>query len=161
MQALALALIYTTLVHGFSANFLLPTASSASKIVKATVSHAPEWIVLKSLILSLWCVALSSVSLVNFSLAFFTALLVVPPALFFRPTHSLVLNALQQFTLFALSPPVLLLLTCRLLETDPLQVFSHLLYGYQILSSWTFPIICFGYYPMSIAAMYMVNLPVE
>jgi hypothetical protein len=159
-----------TLVQGFAANFLLPLASSrqsahkeaaASSPNSRVLSPAPDWIVLKSFLLSLWCVSLCSISLVNFSMAFFMALIVVPLALFFRPTESVVLNTLQQTILFALSPPVLLLLGCHMLEMDPLETFSYFLYGYQILSSWTFPIICFGFYPLSIATMYLVSLPVK
>lgn len=151
-------LIAASLIQVFTVNLFLPLAAPFEKKV---ANSAPDWMVLKALLLSFWVVSLCAIAVVNFSLAFFMALLAVPPALLIRPSKSPAVTAIQQFLLFASSPVCLLLIVSHFLELDPLAIFSQLLYGHQILSSWTFSFICFGYYPMSMASMFLINLSVE
>jgi len=121
---------------------------------------APDWMPLKAEILTLLMASLCTISLVNFSLALTMAVIIVPCYLFFQPTRSIITRSLQRIVLLGLSPIVVLLVWSNHFGIDSLSVFVQLLYGYEILGSWTFPMICFGYYPLNIAALCMLALPV-
>lgn len=153
-------MVYPILVPGMIAHVLFPILLGHRGGSATTSTGAPDWMLVKAEILVIHLASLCTISLVNFSLALVLGAISVPLYVFFQPRRSLILKVLQQLVLFHLSPVVLVLVGSRfLLGLDPLHIFSTALYGYDILGSWTFPLICFGYCPLNIATMCFIKLP--
>ncbi|KAG0052680.1 Glycosyl phosphatidyl inositol protein transamidase complex subunit [Gryganskiella cystojenkinii] len=122
---------------------------------------AADWIMLKTFILSLSALTVTTLSALNFSLAVSIGIVIVFPFMIFRPTNFLAINAIQALILSAISPPGLIFLAAWFYEMDVSLVLRWVLDGYEILGTWLLPTLCCIYWPLNISALAMVLLPKE
>ncbi|XP_060080129.1 glycosylphosphatidylinositol anchor attachment 1 protein-like [Ylistrum balloti] len=91
----------------FTASLLFP------RMVGRKSDHAKnlafDWELLKSLALIFQSLVLFSISLMNISLAFFLAVVLVPVTVIVHPTHSRMLNLIQKAVVFLISPASMVL----------------------------------------------------
>ncbi|KAI9316456.1 Gaa1-like protein [Dichotomocladium elegans] len=116
--------------------------------------------ILKSFCLAYGGLVVSTVSLLNLSLAVMTALLIVPPYSLARPTRNGLARIAQLLILFLVSPPglaiVYMTVACQR-GTDELGVLlSNLLADYRIVGSWLLLYICIAYWPMNMAMQILI-----
>ncbi|KAF9363806.1 Glycosyl phosphatidyl inositol protein transamidase complex subunit [Mortierella sp. NVP85] len=132
-------------------------SSSAS----AELPPAPDWILLKTFILALSALAVTTLSVLNFSLAVSIGIIIVLPYMAFRPSNYMVLSALQTAILLAISPAGLMMAASWWYEKDPSLILNWVLEGYEVIGSWLLPILCGVYLPLNLATIIMVLLPVS
>ncbi|KAG0337472.1 Glycosyl phosphatidyl inositol protein transamidase complex subunit [Podila humilis] len=129
--------------------------------VDAELAPAPDWMMLKTVVLALSALVVTTMSALNFSLAVSIGVVVVWPYLYFRPTRLMVVNLIQMVILVAISPPGLLLFASWWYGMDASMVLGWILEGYEILGTWLLPTLCCIYWPINLAATAMVLLPVS
>jgi len=132
-------------------------SSSAS----AELPPAPDWVLLKTSILALSALAVTTLSALNFSLAVSIGIIIVLPYMAFRPSNYVVLSALQTAVLLAISPAGLMMGASWWYEKDPSLILNWVLEGYEVIGSWLLPILCGVYLPLNLATIIMVLLPVS
>ncbi|KAG0040159.1 Glycosyl phosphatidyl inositol protein transamidase complex subunit [Podila clonocystis] len=125
------------------------------------LAPAPDWITLKTFVLALSALVVTTLSALNFSLAVSIGVVIVWPYLYFRPSRLMLLNIIQTVILAGISPPGLLLFASWQYSMDVSLVLGWILEGYEILGTWLLPTICCIYWPINLAATVMVLLPVS
>ncbi|KAG0329448.1 Glycosyl phosphatidyl inositol protein transamidase complex subunit [Dissophora globulifera] len=126
-----------------------------------SLTPAADWIVLKTCVLALSALVVTTLSALNFSLAVSIGLVIVLPFMAFRPSSYVILSGLQAAILVAISPPGLMMAAASWYSMDPAQVLNWVLEGYEVLGTWLLPTICCIYWPLNLAAIVMVLLPVS
>ncbi|KAF9165893.1 Glycosyl phosphatidyl inositol protein transamidase complex subunit [Actinomortierella ambigua] len=137
------------------------SSSSSSSTLPPPPAPAPDWVLLKTFILAMAALEVTTLSALNFSLAVSIGVLIAVPYLMFQPTHNHVLRILQLGTLMAMSPPGLVLWASYLLEMDVSAILHWVLQGYEVMGTWLLPTICFVYWPLNLASIVMILLPVS
>ena len=95
----------------FVAGAMFPYISRRRMTSISDASQAvAEWQLLKSIALIWQAVILSAISMINFSLAFFISIVVVPISAIVRPSSKTLLRLLNAMLLLIISPPALLFL---------------------------------------------------
>ncbi|KAF9338343.1 Glycosyl phosphatidyl inositol protein transamidase complex subunit [Podila minutissima] len=125
------------------------------------LAPAPDWITLKTFVLALSALVVTTLSALNFSLAVSIGIVIVWPYLHFRPSRLMLLNVIQTVILVGISPPGLVLFASWWYSMDVSLVLGWILEGYEILGTWLLPTICCIYWPINLAATVMVLLPVS
>ncbi|KAK3844673.1 MAG: Gaa1-like protein [Linnemannia gamsii] len=125
------------------------------------LTPAADWIMLKTLILALSALIVTTLSALNFSLAVSMGVLIVLPYMAFRPSRWTIVSITEALVLLALSPPGLMMIASWWYSKDPSEVLSWVLREYEILGTWLLPTACFIYWPLNLAAIIMVLLPVS
>ncbi|CAG8434789.1 11747_t:CDS:10 [Ambispora gerdemannii] len=118
---------------------------------------AADWIILKCFTLAFTGMIISCLSVLNFSLAVFTALIVIIPFSLFRPHVSKTIRYLQLFVLCLISPPGLLLLS----GVDMGNFLRSTLMEYQLLGNYIVPFVCCLYWPNVLAYTVIVQAPIK
>ncbi|KAF8927039.1 Glycosyl phosphatidyl inositol protein transamidase complex subunit [Dissophora ornata] len=126
-----------------------------------TDAPASDWIVLKTFILALSALVVTTLSALNFSLAVSIGVIIVLPYMAFKPSSSAFLTAIQAAILLAISPPGLAMAASWWYSKDVGAILSWVLEGYEVLGTWLLPTICCVYWPLNLAAVVMVLLPVS
>ncbi|KAF9938496.1 Glycosyl phosphatidyl inositol protein transamidase complex subunit [Modicella reniformis] len=134
-----------------------PSSASAS----AELIPAPDWILLKTFILALSALVVTTLSALNFSLAVSIGVIIVLPYMAFRPSSWMVFSGIQVAALIAISPAGLLLAASSWYGMYPSLALSWVLEGYEVIGSWLLPTICGVYLPLNLATIIMVLLPVS
>ncbi|KAF8945244.1 Glycosyl phosphatidyl inositol protein transamidase complex subunit [Haplosporangium gracile] len=130
-------------------------------IADQELTPAADWIMLKTLILALSALIVTTLSALNFSLAVSMGVLIVLPYMSFRPSRWSVISIVEALILLAISPPGLMMVASWWYAKDPSEVLSWVLREYEILGTWLLPTACFIYWPLNLAAVIMVLLPVS
>ncbi|KAG9325677.1 hypothetical protein KVV02_001161 [Mortierella alpina] len=125
------------------------------------LSPAADWIILKTFILALSALIVTTLSALNFSLAVSIGLIIVLPYMTFRPSHYKALSLVQTAALISISPPGLMVAASWWYSKDISQVLAWVLEAYEVLGTWLLPTICGVYWPLNMATMVMVLLPVS
>lgn len=125
------------------------------------LAPAPDWITLKTFVLALSALVVTTLSALNFSLAVSIGVVIVWPYLYFKPSRLMPLNVIQTVILAGISPPGLVLFASWWYTMDVSLVLGWVLEGYEILGTWLLPTICCIYWPINLAATVMVLLPVS
>ncbi|KAG0305198.1 Glycosyl phosphatidyl inositol protein transamidase complex subunit [Linnemannia gamsii] len=125
------------------------------------LTPAADWIMLKTLILALSALFVTTLSALNFSLAVSMGILIVLPYMAFRPSRWTVVSIVEALILLAISPPGLMMVASWWYAKDPSDVLSWVLREYEILGTWLLPTACFIYWPLNLAAIIMVLLPLS
>ncbi|KAF9917931.1 Glycosyl phosphatidyl inositol protein transamidase complex subunit [Lobosporangium transversale] len=139
-------------------------ANSADKTPEKNIAElipAADWIILKTFILALSALFVTTLSALNFSLAVFIGTTIVLPYKFFRPCSKRFLSAVQAAVLVMISPPGLLFATAWWFSKDVGLILSWAIEGYEVLGTWLLPTLCCIYWPINLAAIVMVLLPVS
>ncbi|GBC03738.1 hypothetical protein RclHR1_00530013 [Rhizophagus clarus] len=128
--------------------FTLSLITSISILIPATLIQMQkplsDWIVLKSFTLAFTAMIISCLSVLNFSLAVFTSLIVIIPFSLFRPTPKYkLLQYLQLLVLTMISPPGILILSGTNIE----EFLRWALMEYELFGSYLLPFICCLYWP--------------
>ncbi|KAG0245355.1 Gaa1-like protein [Mortierella sp. GBAus27b] len=134
-------------------------SSSASAI--GEMPPASDWIVLKTFILALSALVVTTLSALNFSLAVSIGIIIVLPYMAFKPSSYMILSWIQAAILLAISPAGLMIAASWWCEQDPSLVLSWVLEGYEVLGTWLLPTVCGIYLPLNLATTIMVLLPVS
>ncbi|KAG0366416.1 Glycosyl phosphatidyl inositol protein transamidase complex subunit [Gamsiella multidivaricata] len=150
-------------------NRILKDKNSNIKVAEKTSSTsespdlppAADWIMLKTFILALSALFVTSLSALNFSLAVSFGVIIVLPYMAFRPSNVAAFSAMQAVVLLAISPPGLALAAAWWYSKDVSFVLSWVLEGYEVLGTWLLPTICCVYWPLNLASIVMVLLPVS
>ncbi|GJJ72207.1 GPI-anchor transamidase subunit GAA1 [Entomortierella parvispora] len=132
-----------------------------SKSSSGEPAPAADWIMLKTFILALSALMVTTLSALNFSMAVSIGVVIVLPFMIFRPSKFLILNAIQIVILSVISPPGLVFLASWLYDMDVSLVLRWVLDGYEIFGTWLLPTLCCIYWPLNIASMVMVLMPTE
>lgn len=125
------------------------------------LTPAADWIMLKTLILALSALIVTTLSALNFSLAVSMGILIVLPYMAFRPSRWTIVSIVEALILLVISPPGLMMVASWWYTKDPSDVLSWILREYEILGTWLLPTACFIYWPLNLAAIIMVLLPVS
>ncbi|KAG0293282.1 Glycosyl phosphatidyl inositol protein transamidase complex subunit [Linnemannia gamsii] len=125
------------------------------------LTPAADWIMLKTLILALSALIVTTLSALNFSLAVSMGILIVLPYMAFRPSRWTVVSMVEALILLVISPPGLMMVASWWYAKDPSDVLSWVLREYEILGTWLLPTACFIYWPLNLAAIIMVLLPIS
>lgn len=136
-------------------------STSSSDSASAELNPAADWILLKTFILALSALAVTTLSALNFSLAVSIGVIIVLPYMAFKPSSYVILSGIQAAILLAVSPPGLMIAASWWYEKDPTLVLSWVLEGYEVIGSWLLPTICGVYLPLNLATIIMVLLPVS
>ncbi|KAF9291779.1 Glycosyl phosphatidyl inositol protein transamidase complex subunit, partial [Mortierella alpina] len=136
-------------------------ADKTSSATSAELAPAADWIILKTFILALSALIVTTLSALNFSLAVSIGLIIVFPYTTFRPSQYKILSLVQTAALIAISPPGLMLAASWWYSKDISEVVAWVLEAYEVLGTWLLPTICCVYWPLNLAAMVMVLLPVS
>ncbi|EXX51698.1 Gaa1p [Rhizophagus irregularis DAOM 197198w] len=126
--------------------FTLSLITSISILIPATLIQIQksDWMVLKSFTLAFTAMIMSCLSVLNFSLAVFSSLIVIIPFSLFKPTPKYkLLQYLQLLVLIMISPPGILILSGTNLE----KFLRWALMEYELLGSYLLPFICCFYWP--------------
>ncbi|CAG8450657.1 11126_t:CDS:10 [Ambispora leptoticha] len=118
---------------------------------------AADWIILKCFTLAFTGMIISCLSVLNFSLAVFTALIVIIPFSLFQPHESKAIRYFQLFVLCLISPPGLLLLS----GVDVGNFLKSTLMEYQLLGNYIVPFVCCLYWPNVLAYTVIVQAPIK
>ncbi|KAF9973114.1 Glycosyl phosphatidyl inositol protein transamidase complex subunit [Actinomortierella ambigua] len=137
------------------------SSSAASSDLPPPPAPAPDWVLLKTFILAIAALEVTTLSALNFSLAVSIGVLIAIPYLSFRPTNNNLHRILQLGTLLAMSPPGLALFASYWFEMDVGSILHWVLEGYEVMGTWLLPTICFVYWPLNLASIVMVLLPVS
>ncbi|KAF9120030.1 Glycosyl phosphatidyl inositol protein transamidase complex subunit [Mortierella sp. 14UC] len=132
-----------------------------STVADQDLTPAADWIMLKTLILALSALIVTTLSALNFSLAVSMGVLIVLPYMAFRPSRWTIVSIVEALILLAISPPGLMMVASWWYSKDPSEVLSWVLREYEILGTWLLPTACFIYWPLNLAAVIMVLLPVS
>ncbi|KAI9493887.1 Gaa1-like protein [Zychaea mexicana] len=111
---------------------------------------------LKSFCLAFSGLVISTVSLLNFSLAVVTAVLIVLPYTFIRSSSSWIARVLQCVILTLISPPGLAALAVAVGGLPLSKLLSMLIEDYQVVGSWLLLYICVAYWPVNLAMQILV-----
>lgn len=141
--------------------------STSSVIALSTVILCVLWInkrpsvehdgtILKSLCLAASALVIATVSLLNFTLGIATAILIVVPYSFIRPSSNAVWKLVQSAVLLALSPMGLLYVFSFATGLPQVEIISTLMLDYQIVRSWFLTFCCTVYWPMNMAMLILV-----
>ncbi|KAI8391330.1 Gaa1-like protein [Radiomyces spectabilis] len=147
---------------GYDAQGRLVQFSMAGAVALFTSIACSTWIshrkvsgnasrILKSLCLAESALVISSVSLLNFGLALITAITIVIPYIFVRPTRYWGLRIFQWVLLTTISPAGLGVLYSTVLGGSLTEALLVIQLDYQIVSSWLLTFICVVYWPINIA----------
>ncbi|KAG0227689.1 Glycosyl phosphatidyl inositol protein transamidase complex subunit [Actinomortierella wolfii] len=136
-------------------------SSSSSSTLPPPPAPAPDWVLLKTFILAIAALGVTTLSGLNFSLAVSIGVLIAIPYLTFQPTNNHLFRLLQLGTLLAISPPGLAMLASHWLEMDIGSILRWVLEGYEVMGTWLLPTICFIYWPLNLASIIMILLPVS
>ncbi|KAG0212545.1 Glycosyl phosphatidyl inositol protein transamidase complex subunit [Mortierella sp. GBA30] len=136
-------------------------STSTNNNTSADLLPAADWVILKTFVLSLSALIVTTLSALNFSLAVSIGLIIVFPYMAFRPSRFVIFSAFQAIALVAISPPGLLLAASWWYSKDVNMVLAWVLEGYEVLGTWLLPTICCVYWPVNLAATVMVLLPVS
>lgn len=112
--------------------------------------------ILKSFCLALSGLVITTISLLNFSLAAVTAVAVAIPYTIIQPTKQWVLRLLQLGLLAALSPPgiISILVTAKGVHLD--EILSIVLADYHVVNSWLLLYVCVAYWPTNMAMQILI-----
>ncbi|KAF8984952.1 Glycosyl phosphatidyl inositol protein transamidase complex subunit [Entomortierella lignicola] len=127
----------------------------------ADLTPAADWVLLKTFILALSALIVTTLSALNFSMAVTLGAIIVFPYMAFRPSSYPIISGVQAFVLMAISPPGLLAIGAWWYSKDIGLVLNWVLEGYEVLGSWLLPMLCCIYWPLNLAATVMVLLPVS
>ncbi|KAI8139216.1 Gaa1-like protein [Fennellomyces sp. T-0311] len=117
----------------------------------------PNGRTLKSFCLAFSGLVISTISLLNFSLAVVTAALIVIPYSFIRSSSSSwIIRILQWVVLNLISPPGLAALAVTLGGFPLSHILSSLIEDYQVVGSWLLLYICVAYWPVNMAMQVLV-----
>ncbi|KAF9172238.1 Glycosyl phosphatidyl inositol protein transamidase complex subunit [Mortierella sp. AD010] len=122
---------------------------------------AADWVLLKTFILALSALIVTTLSALNFSLAVAIGVVIVFPYMAFRPSSYSIISGVQALVLMAISPPGLLAAGAWWYSKDISLVLNWVLEGYEVLGSWLLPTLCCIYWPINLAVIVMVLLPVS
>ncbi|KAI9266635.1 Gaa1-like protein [Phascolomyces articulosus] len=111
---------------------------------------------LKSFCLAFSGLVISTISLLNFSLAVVTAVLIVLPYTLMRSSTSLWARIFQWIILTILSPPGLAALTIFITQLPLAHLLSFLMEDYQVVGSWLLLYISVAYWPVNMAMQVLV-----
>ncbi|KAG0081052.1 Glycosyl phosphatidyl inositol protein transamidase complex subunit [Linnemannia elongata] len=136
-------------------------SDKTQNVADQELTPAADWIMLKTLILALSALIVTTMSALNFSLAVSIGVLIVLPYMAFRPSRWTVVSIIETLILLAISPPGLMMVASWWYAKDPSEVLSWVLREYEILGTWLLPTACFVYWPLNLAAVIMVLLPVS
>ncbi|OAQ22996.1 Gaa1-like protein [Linnemannia elongata AG-77] len=136
-------------------------SDKTQNVADQELTPAADWIMLKTLILALSALIVTTMSALNFSLAVSIGVLIVLPYMAFRPSRWTVVSIIEALILLAISPPGLMMVASWWYAKDPSEVLSWVLREYEILGTWLLPTACFVYWPLNLAAVIMVLLPVS
>ncbi|KAG9070298.1 Glycosyl phosphatidyl inositol protein transamidase complex subunit [Linnemannia hyalina] len=136
-------------------------SDNTHNVADQELTPAADWIMLKTLILALSALIVTTLSALNFSLAVSIGVLIVLPYMAFRPSRWTVVSIIEALILLAISPPGLMMVASWWYVKDPSEVLSWVLREYEILGTWLLPTACFVYWPLNLAAVIMVLLPVS
>ncbi|KAF9115846.1 Glycosyl phosphatidyl inositol protein transamidase complex subunit [Mortierella sp. AM989] len=135
--------------------------SGKAETSDASLAPAADWIILKTFILALSALIVTTLSALNFSLAVTIGVIIVFPYMAFRPSSYIIISGIQAIALMAISPPGLLMAGAWLYSKDISLVLNWVLEGYEVLGSWLLPMLCCIYWPLNLAAIVMVLMPVS
>ncbi|KAK3813663.1 MAG: Gaa1-like protein [Linnemannia elongata] len=175
LSAVSTAHVRAKIIKSVSAAQKAPATHNDSKGSSSSSNHsdkthnladqeltpAADWIMLKTLILALSALIVTTLSALNFSLAVSIGVLIVLPYMAFRPSRWTVVSIIEALILLAISPPGLMMVASWWYAMDPSEVLSWVLREYEILGTWLLPTACFVYWPLNLAAVIMVLLPVS
>ncbi|KAF1799968.1 Gaa1-like protein [Mucor lusitanicus] len=141
--------------------------TTSSIIALSTVALCVVWIskhpsaehdgtILKSLCLAASALVIATVSLLNFTLGIATAILIVIPYSFIRPSSNAIWKLVQSAVLLALSPMGLLCVFSFTSGLPQVKILSTLMLDYQIVRSWFLTFCCTVYWPMNMAMLVLV-----
>lgn len=136
-------------------------SDKTQNVADQELTPAADWIMLKTLILALSALIVTTMSALNFSLAVSIGVLIVLPYMAFRPSRWTAVSIIEALILLAISPPGLMMVASWWYAKDPSEVLSWVLREYEILGTWLLPTACFVYWPLNLAAVIMVLLPVS
>ncbi|KAF9181496.1 Glycosyl phosphatidyl inositol protein transamidase complex subunit [Haplosporangium sp. Z 767] len=125
------------------------------------LTPAADWIILKTFILALSALFVTTLSALNFSLAVSIGVIIVFPYMVFRPSRFMGLSIVQAIILLMISPPGLLLIASSFYSMDVSMVLGWALQEYEVLGTWLLPAVCGIYWPLNLAAIVMVLMPVS
>ncbi|KAG0256499.1 Glycosyl phosphatidyl inositol protein transamidase complex subunit [Mortierella polycephala] len=125
------------------------------------LTPAVDWIILKTFILALSALFVTTLSALNFSLAVSIGVIIVFPYMVFRPSRFIGLSIVQAIILLVISPPGLLLMASSFYSMDVSMVLGWALQEYEVLGTWLLPAVCGIYWPLNLAAIVMVLMPVS
>ncbi|KAG0272077.1 Glycosyl phosphatidyl inositol protein transamidase complex subunit [Linnemannia exigua] len=137
------------------------SSDKSHSVADQELTPAADWIMLKTLILALSALIVTTLSALNFSLAVSMGILIVLPYMAFRPSRWTIVSIAEALILLVLSPPGLMMVASWWYSKDPSEVLSWVLREYEILGTWLLPTACFIYWPLNLAAVIMVLLPVS
>ncbi|KAF9926496.1 Glycosyl phosphatidyl inositol protein transamidase complex subunit [Linnemannia zychae] len=120
-----------------------------------------DWIMLKIVILSLSALIVTTLSALNFSLAVSIGVLIVLPFMAFHPSRWAIVSMIEALILMAISPPGLIMIASWWYSKDPGAILSWILREHEILGTWLLPTACFVYWPLNMATIIMVLMPVS
>ncbi|KAI7859114.1 Gaa1-like protein [Circinella umbellata] len=107
---------------------------------------------LKSFCLAFSGLVISTVSLLNFSLAVATAMLIVLPYTLMRSSSTtLTVRIFQWIILTILSPPCLAIIASHITNLELSDLLSFIMEDYQVVGSWLLLYVCVGYWPVNMA----------
>jgi glycosylphosphatidylinositol transamidase len=112
--------------------------------------------ILKSFCLAQSALVIATVSLLNFGLGVVTAIAIVIPYSFIRPTKHLALRFFQIVLLVILSPAGLIALFSVTTGTSVADVLATIMSDYEVVRSWFLTFICTVYWPINMAMMTLV-----
>ncbi|KAF9439354.1 Glycosyl phosphatidyl inositol protein transamidase complex subunit [Entomortierella beljakovae] len=136
-------------------------AKAKKPSTEENLEPAADWVMLKTFVMSLSALVVTTLSVLNFSLAVSIGVIIVLPYMLFRPSSYFIISALQAIALLTISPPGLLLAGSWWYSMDVGLILSWVLEGYEVVGSWLLPIVCCIYWPLNLAATIMVLLPVS
>ncbi|KAG9304501.1 hypothetical protein G9A89_020065 [Geosiphon pyriformis] len=118
---------------------------------------AADWVVIKCFTLALTGMIIACLSVLNFSLAVSTALIVIIPFSLFRPHEKNIIRYLQLVSLALISPPGILFLS----GTDLGEFLKSALTEYQLLGNYLLPFTFCLYWPNVLAYIVIVQAPLK
>ncbi|KAI8876384.1 Gaa1-domain-containing protein [Backusella circina FSU 941] len=148
-----------TLLIQFGASILvsiLSTLFTVFYVSRRYLTTKQDGDILKSFCLAQSALVIATVSLLNFGLGVVTAVAIVIPYSFIRPTKHLALRLFQIVLLVILSPAGLIALFSVSTGTNVADVLATLMSDYEIVRSWFLTFICTVYWPINMAMMTLV-----
>lgn len=112
--------------------------------------------ILKSFCLAFSGLVIATVSLLNFSLAVATAVLIVLPYSVMSSRPGWLFRCVQWGALLVLSPPGIATIIACVTGMDLGDLLSILIKDYRTVSSWLLLYVCFAYWPTNMAMQILV-----
>ncbi|KAI7871251.1 Gaa1-like protein [Spinellus fusiger] len=136
--------------------YALATVIGVSLWITHHPSTHPNGRILKSFCLAESALVVATVSLLNFSLAIATAILIVLPYGLMRPSPHSSSRLFQWFVLALISPPGLVAVYTSVTEASLVDTLVVLMTDYHIAQSWFLTYVCLVYWPIHMAMCILI-----